>query len=82
MAGAIITATEAKGLALSEMGYGFLGTTTDAVIVAYQNGLGPYLEYSGSYTDFGRKITRTVFECVKEGVTKTMKELESDETKI
>lgn len=34
--GAIITATEAKGLALLEKGYEFLGTNTDAVIVAYE----------------------------------------------
>ncbi|MDD4331117.1 MAG: adenosylcobinamide amidohydrolase [Methanosarcinaceae archaeon] len=34
--GAIITATEAKGLALLEKGYDFLGTNTDAVIVAYE----------------------------------------------
>jgi adenosylcobinamide hydrolase len=34
--GAIITATEAKGLALLEKGHRFLGTNTDAVIVAYE----------------------------------------------
>ena len=34
--GAIITATEAKGLALLEKGHTFLGTNTDAVIVAYE----------------------------------------------
>jgi adenosylcobinamide hydrolase len=71
MAGAIITATEAKGLALMEMGYDFLGTTTDAVIVAYSKQSSPYIEYAGSYTEFGEKITGTVVRCVKEGLRKT-----------
>ncbi|WP_292488100.1 adenosylcobinamide amidohydrolase [Methanohalobium sp.] len=74
MAGAIITATEAKGLALMKMGYDFLGTTTDAVVVAYQKqkkNSSPYIEYAGSYTDFGKKITDTVVEGVKEGIKKT-----------
>ncbi|NOR60591.1 MAG: adenosylcobinamide hydrolase [Methanosarcinales archaeon] len=73
MAGAIITATEAKGLALMEMGYDFLGTTTDAVIVAYRKHSSPYIEYAGSYTEFGEKITGTVVRCVKEGIRKTEK---------
>jgi adenosylcobinamide hydrolase len=71
MVGAVITATEAKGLALMEMGYDFLGTTTDAVIVAYQKGPGPCIEYAGSYTEFGEKITGTVVKGVKEGLRKT-----------
>ena len=71
MAGAIITATEAKGLALMEMGYDFLGTTTDAVIIAYQKHSSTHIEYAGSYTEFGEKITGTVVECVKEGIKKT-----------
>jgi len=73
MAGAIITATEAKGLALIEMGYDFLGTTTDAVIVAYRKHSSPYIEYAGSYTEFGEKITGTVVRCVEEGIRKTEK---------
>jgi len=73
MAGAIITATEAKGLALMEMGYDFLGTTTDAVIIAYLKHSSPYIEYAGSYTEFGEKITGTVVRCVKEGIRKTEK---------
>jgi len=71
MAGAIITVTEAKGLALMEMGYDFLGTTTDAVIIAYQKDSSAYIEYAGSYTEFGEKITGTVVRCVKEGIRKT-----------
>jgi adenosylcobinamide hydrolase len=72
MVGAIITATEAKGLALLDMGYDFLGTTTDAVIVAYHNHTGTetYLEYAGPYTEFGKMITRTVMKGVKDGVRK------------
>ncbi len=71
MAGAIITATEAKGLALMEMGYDFLGTTTDAVIVAYRKHSLPHIEYAGSYTEFGEKITGTVVRCVTEGLRKS-----------
>ncbi|MBN1133972.1 MAG: adenosylcobinamide amidohydrolase [Methanosarcinaceae archaeon] len=71
MVGTIITATEAKGLALMEMGYDFLGTTTDAVILAYQNVSGPSIEYAGSYTEFGEKIMGTVLMGVKEGIKNT-----------
>ena len=74
MAGAMITATEAKSLALLEMGYDFLGTTTDAVVVAYQKkneNPDSYIEYAGSYTDFGEKITNNVIKGVKEGIKKT-----------
>ncbi|HJH32633.1 MAG TPA: adenosylcobinamide hydrolase [Methanosarcinaceae archaeon] len=84
MVGAIITATEAKGLALLDMGYDFLGTTTDAVIVAYENHLGAetetrtmtgeILEYAGPYTEFGEMITRTVMKGVKDGVGKNGQE--------
>lgn len=71
MLGAIITATEAKGLALLNMGFDFLGTTTDAVIVAYEKQPRPYIEYAGPYTDLGKKITKTVVMGVKEGIKKT-----------
>lgn len=74
--GAIITATEAKGLALLEKGYTFLGTNTDAVIVAYEKDLelGPKnaerqeIPYAGSSTDFGKKITEAVIKGVKAGL--------------
>ncbi|MCC4765434.1 adenosylcobinamide amidohydrolase [Methanosarcina sp. DH1] len=74
--GAIITATEAKGLALLEKGYTFLGTNTDAVIVAYEIASKPGLEneerqeipYAGSSTDFGKKITEAVIKGVKVGL--------------
>ncbi|WP_292387002.1 adenosylcobinamide amidohydrolase [Methanosarcina sp. UBA5] len=78
--GAIITATEAKGLALLEKGYTFLGTNTDAVIVAYEidskkdsklgleNERKTEIPYSGSSTDFGKKITEAVIKGVKAGL--------------
>jgi adenosylcobinamide hydrolase len=74
--GAIITATEAKGLALLEKGYTFLGTNTDAVIVAYETGSETdhvnkgkqEIPYAGSSTDFGKKITEAVISGVKAGL--------------
>lgn len=77
--GAIITATEAKGLALLEKGYTFLGTNTDAVIVAYETcsetDSEPFPEneekqipYAGSSTDFGKKITEAVIKGVRAGL--------------
>ncbi|MGB9940858.1 adenosylcobinamide amidohydrolase [Methanosarcina sp.] len=74
--GAIITATEAKGLALIEKGYTFLGTNTDAVIVAWEIDSKPVPEcgkkqeipYAGSSTDFGKKITEAVIKGVKAGL--------------
>ena len=74
--GAIITATEAKGLALLEKGHTFLGTNTDAVIVAYEEDSETDSEtsdrqeiaYAGSSTDFGRKITGAVMKGVKAGL--------------
>jgi adenosylcobinamide hydrolase len=74
--GAIITATEAKGLALLAKGYTFLGTNTDAVIVAYEIGSKPGLKYekkqeipyAGSSTDFGKKITEAVIKGIKAGL--------------
>ena len=74
--GAIITATEAKGLALLEKGYTFLGTNTDAVIVAYETNSSSELEnekkeeipYAGSSTEFGKKITKAVIKGVKAGL--------------
>lgn len=74
--GAIITATEAKGLALLEKGYTFLGTNTDAVIVAYETDSIPgskdeskqEIPYAGSSTEFGKKITGAVIKGVKAGL--------------
>lgn len=74
--GAIITATEAKGLSLLEKGYTFLGTNTDAIIVAYETGSSHGSEggkkeeipYAGSSTEFGKKITEAVIKGVKAGL--------------
>ena len=74
--GAIITATEAKGLALLEKGYTFLGTNTDAVIVAYEidpnpgpeNVIKAKIPYAGSSTYFGKKITKAIIKGVKAGL--------------
>ncbi|KKG16679.1 adenosylcobinamide amidohydrolase [Methanosarcina sp. 2.H.T.1A.6] len=75
--GAIITATEAKGLALLEKGYTFLGTNTDAVIVAYEKGSSgsdpgnqehQEIPYAGSSTEFGKQITEAVMRGVKVGL--------------
>jgi len=76
--GSIITATEAKGLALLEKGYNFLGTNTDAVIVAYEtdsdsdsgseNEDKQEIPYAGSSTDFGKKITKAIIKGIKAGL--------------
>ena len=74
--GAIITATEAKGLALLEKGYTFLGTNTDAVIIAYEMNSEAdskskekqEIPYAGSITAFGKKITEAVMKGVKAGL--------------
>ncbi len=74
MAGAIITATEAKAKALLDMGFDFTGTTTDAVAVLSEErntkACEPArFEYSGTGTDIGQSIYR----CVKKGVTEGVK---------
>lgn len=72
--GAIITATEAKGLLLLEKGYNFLGTNTDAIIVAYENEKDSEfrdceeIPYAGSGTEFGKKITQAVIKGVRAGL--------------
>lgn len=70
--GAIITATEAKGLILLEKGYNFLGTNTDAIIVAYEKDSEfrdcEEIPYAGSGTDFGKKITQAVIKGVRAGL--------------
>ncbi|MDD3043635.1 MAG: adenosylcobinamide amidohydrolase [Methanosarcinaceae archaeon] len=76
--GAIITATEAKGLALLENAYKFLGTNTDAIIVAYEKAAGYEgaieserrleIPYAGSSTEFGKMITKAVIKGVKAGL--------------
>ena len=69
IAGAIITATEAKAHALFEEGLHFTGTTTDAMVVAYENsGEGAPILYSGPATPFGRRVTKLVRSGVKDAL--------------
>jgi adenosylcobinamide hydrolase len=63
----IITATEAKAHALREMGFSFTGTTTDAVIVAYE-GQEIVHEYAGTFTELGRRVYRAVSYGVQEAL--------------
>jgi adenosylcobinamide hydrolase len=69
IAGMIITATEAKTRALIDKGLQFTGTTSDAIIVAYENGseAEPIL-YSGPATPFGRRVAKLVRLGVKEAL--------------
>jgi len=55
-------------LLLLDMGYDFLGTTTDAVVVAYEKHTSRYFEYAGPHTELGEKITMGVIEGVKQGI--------------
>ena len=65
---AIITATEAKSLALKDAGYSCFGTPTDAVITATEN---PGCEqYAGSATKIGRRIHESVSYGVSEALSR------------
>ena len=55
---AVITATEAKVLALRNAGHSFAGTVTDAVLIASE-GTGE-VSYAGSATEIGRMIHESV----------------------
>jgi adenosylcobinamide hydrolase len=69
MANAIITATEAKTSTLFDLGFTFTGTTTDAVVVAFEReSVGETVTYSGPSTEFGRKVTQMVRLGVKNGL--------------
>jgi adenosylcobinamide hydrolase len=63
---AVITVTEAKGLALFDAGHNFAGTVTDAVIIASEGT--PRIRYAGSGTEPGRRIHEAVYV----GVTKAL----------
>jgi adenosylcobinamide hydrolase len=70
MAGAIITATEAKTRALLDCGFHFTGTTTDAVVIAYESGgQGEPIVYSGPATPFGKRVVKLVRVGVKDALT-------------
>ena len=69
IAGTIITATEAKAHALVDKGLHFTGTTSDAIIVAYENSREDGLIlYSGPATAFGRRVAKLVRLGVKEAL--------------
>jgi len=67
--GTIITATEAKTRALIDKGLGFTGTTSDAIIIAYeQTGEGEPILYGGPATPFGSRVSKLVRAGVKEAL--------------
>jgi len=69
MAGAIITATEAKARALLDYGFNLTGTTTDAVVIGYENcGDGGPILYSGPATQFGKRVMTLVRIGVKDAL--------------
>ena len=65
---AMITATEAKVLAMREAGYLSAGTLTDAVIVATEDPGG--VRYAGSATVIGQRIHESVLYGVQEAVAR------------
>ncbi|NOZ76173.1 MAG: adenosylcobinamide amidohydrolase [Euryarchaeota archaeon] len=74
MVNAVITATEAKTLALGDLGVrsaisgeAATGTSTDAVVIAC-TGRGPLLRYAGTATGVGREIARATRRAVREAV--------------
>ena len=69
IAGTIITATEAKAHALIDKGLHFTGTTSDAIVVAYENNRDdePIL-YSGPATPFGSRVAKLVRLGVKDAL--------------
>jgi iron complex transport system ATP-binding protein len=74
MAGAIVTATEAKSAALRELevksgatGGSATGTTTDAVVVAC-TGRGTRLNYSGTATILGELVGRTTKKATTDAI--------------
>jgi len=79
MAGAVITATEAKTMALMDLGIRDIysgwqasGTSTDAVVVVSGSG-GEPLRYAGTATALGGLIGRTVRRAVTEAVGRYLK---------
>jgi adenosylcobinamide hydrolase len=66
LAGAIITATEAKSEALRGLGHPFSGTPTDAVIVASEGT--PVHPYAGILTEVGARIHAAVLFGVPEAL--------------
>jgi len=73
MVNAVITATEAKTMALFQAGIRMpdgamaTGTTTDAIVIAC-TGRGEPLPYAGAATDLGSLVGRTVYRAVAQGI--------------
>lgn len=76
---AVITATEAKTLALAEAGIRSLegslasGTSTDAVVVA-ATGQGPRCRFGGPVSDLGWVLARAVRSALDTGIRRWLKE--------
>ncbi len=70
MINSVITATEAKTMALFEEGYNFTGTSTDAVIVSSTCKKDKIYEYAGASSTLGKMIWECVKEAVKESLSK------------
>lgn len=72
---AVITVTEAKGVALRNLGFNAGGTTTDSVVVACPTE-GMKLKYAGTATQVGMLLSRAVKDAIAESLTKA-EELQS-----
>lgn len=74
MVNAVITATEAKSMAMMHAdihlpdGTAATGTTTDAIVIAC-TAKGKLHQYSGLATDLGFLVGRTVYKAVAEGIS-------------
>lgn len=74
MVNAVITATEAKTMAVFQAGIRLpdgamaTGTTTDAIVIACTGRGGP-LPYAGAATDLGFLVGRTVYRAVAQGIS-------------
>nr|MDO8079755.1 bifunctional adenosylcobinamide hydrolase/alpha-ribazole phosphatase CbiS [Candidatus Freyarchaeota archaeon] len=66
---AVITITEAKSVALRNLGFNAGGTTTDSVVVVCPTE-GEKLKYAGTGTDIGILLSRAVRDAVIESLTK------------
>ncbi|MEM2047413.1 MAG: bifunctional adenosylcobinamide hydrolase/alpha-ribazole phosphatase CbiS [Candidatus Jordarchaeales archaeon] len=69
LVGAVITVTEAKCIALRNLGFDAGGTSSDAVVIACPNG-GEKLRYAGPATKVGALISRAVRDALTESIFK------------
>jgi adenosylcobinamide hydrolase len=66
MLGGIITVTGAKAQALRNMGFGFAGTATDAVVIAHEGEVTH--TYAGPVTGLGLRISAAVLQGIPEAL--------------